>query len=410
MKAVRVSAGERLRFGWKFPPCNSSFFYFVLTNKLSSTIYFSVSGLSLHEQPNPGMSSFFKRPSWATKQTEETSTEFYRRSEQTYSDIVAATREAHQKPKKSKKTDEPKKRRRISAEEADSNSGRDESHEKSPKPELSSSRHPSSSPRPISRTIKSHSPEIASYAPCEKPKSPEAQVPQAVQPAKPPIDLKISSPRPAQSISPPIDDPIVQIMITSEIENTKPLLVQRKLSQGLREVRLAWCNRQNFTPEIQSAIYLTWKGRRLFDVTTCRSLGIHTGSSSMAAFSIDNDPFADQQELQIHMEAVADRPILTNRQSVSNNNRLPNPISNPSEDDQGEPLKLILRCPGFENFKIKARRTTLISRLISAFRDKQNISVDQSIILMFDGDKLDPNSYLRDHDIDDLDLVDVQIK
>jgi hypothetical protein len=359
------------------------------------------------------MSSFFKRPSWATKQTEETGTEFYRRSEQTYSDIVAANREAHQKPKKPKSIDGPKKRRRISkGEEAVSDSGRDESDEKSPaKPqELSSSSQPSSSPGPINQIIQSHSPVSTSYVPCEKSKLPEAQVSQTVQPSKPPtIDLETPSPRRVKPISPPIDDPVVQIVITSEIENTKPLLVHRKMSQGLREVRLAWCNRQNFAPETQSSIHLTWKGRRLFDVTTCRSLGIHAGGGSMATLSIDNDPFADQQELQVHMEAVADRPVLTNRQSVSDNNKLPNPISTPPEDDQGEPIKLILRSPGFDNFKIKARQTTLISRLISAFREEQNVSGDHTITLIFDGDKLDPNSCLRDHDIDDLDLVDVQI-
>ena len=364
------------------------------------------------------MSSFFKRPSWATKQTEETGTEFYRRSEQTYSDIVAANREAHQKPRKLESIDDGrKKRRRISGEEeGDSHSGRGETDGgKSPaKPqELSSSSQSSSSPEPINHheTIQSHNPESTSYVPCGKLKSLEAQVPQPVQPLKTPtIDLEAPSHQPVPPKTTPADDPVVQIMISSEIENTKPLLVHRKMSQGLREVRLAWCSRQNFTPETQSSIYLTWKGRRLFDVTTCKSLGIRAESGPMATVGIDDDPFADQQELQIHMEAVTDVPIFTNRQSVSDNNKLPNTVSKPPEDDQGEPMKLILRSPGFENFKIKARPKTLISRLISAFRDKQDIPRDHSITLIFDGDRLDPDSSLGDHDIDDLDLVDVQVR
>jgi hypothetical protein len=367
------------------------------------------------------MSSFFKRPSWAIKQPDDTGTEFYRRSKQTYSDIVAANREAHKKPKNPESINDGQKKRRISeGEEEVSNSGRDESDEKSPaKPqELSNSSHSSSSPEPINQyeTIQSRSPESTLSVPREKLKSLEAQVPPPLQPSnQPTIDLEILSPRPAQSkppktpTTPPVDDPVVQIMISSEIANTKPLLVQRKMSQGLREVRLAWCNRQNFAPEIQSSIYLTWKGRRLFDVTTCRSLGIRAESGSMATLGID-DPFSDEQELQIHMEAVTDQPHLTNRQSVPDNNKLPNTVTTPSGDDQGEPMKLILRSPGFENFKIKARQNTLISRLISAFRDKQNIPNDKSINLLFDGDRLDPDSCLGDHDIDDLDLVDVQIR
>jgi hypothetical protein len=72
-------------------------------------------------------------------------------------------------------------------------------------------------------------------------------------------------------------------------------------------------------------------------------------------------------------------------------------------------MKLVLRSPGLDDFKIKARAKTPISRLISAFRNKQNISMDQTISLQFDGDKLKPDDCLGDYDIDDLDLVDVQI-
>jgi hypothetical protein len=35
--------------------------------------------------------------------------------------------------------------------------------------------------------------------------------------------------------------------------------------------------------------------------------------------------------------------------------------------------------------------------------------VDRDIFLLFDGDKLDPDSSLGDYDIDNLDLVDVQV-
>jgi hypothetical protein len=82
--------------------------------------------------------SFFKKPSWAIKNTEETGTDFYRRSEQTYSDIIAANREAHNKPKSpeipehtedtkdTEDTEDPKreKRRRVSGEKR---KGRDDS-------------------------------------------------------------------------------------------------------------------------------------------------------------------------------------------------------------------------------------------------------------------------------------------
>jgi hypothetical protein len=180
------------------------------------------------------------------------------------------------------------------------------------------------------------------------------------------------------------------------------------MSQGLREVRLAWCNRQNFDPEIQSSIYLTWKGRRVFDVTTCRSLGVHAGRNHLPS-SMDEDLIVGYPELHIHMEAVADGPLpLSHRSPSPDNGKIPAASQTP-ENDKDEPMKLVLRSPGLDDFKIKARAKTPISRLVSAFRNKQNISMDQTIFLLFDGDKLKPDDCLGDYDIDDLDLVDVQI-
>lgn len=396
--------------------------------------------------------SFFKKPSWAIKNTEESSTDFYRRSEQTYSDIIAANREAHNKPKSpeipehtegtkdTEDTEDPKreKRRRVSREKKkghdDSSMGRDVSREVGSNKivlpesqELPISLHDSSpeSVKPVkqretnqrrsSENSLSQSPQkISGQEPLGAlPVKPvivlvddlETRSPHPVQPPRP-----VPSPQPVQPVQPaevPAHDPIVQIMISSEIANTKPLLVHRKMSQRLRDVRLAWCNRQNFDPEIQASIYLTWKGRRLFDVTTCRSLNINSGK---AIPGIDDDSFADQKELRVHMEAVTDLPLPVNQRITSPDNDKPPTASQSPEDDQGEPMKLILRSPGYDDFRIKARKKTLISRLISAFRDKQNISVDHDIFLLFDGDKLDPDSCLGDNDIDDLDLVDVQIK
>ncbi|KAJ6186897.1 hypothetical protein N7519_001805 [Penicillium mononematosum] len=387
--------------------------------------------------------SFFKKPSWAIKNTGETSTDFYRRSEQTYSDIIAANREAHQKPKSpeipehtedTKDNEDPKqkKRRRLSREKgkerSDSGLLRDVTREVdtdkivlSEAQELTGSSH-DSSPESVKsvkqrETTKSDIPENHLSQSPQKLSGPE---PLGALPVQPVIvladDSETRSPRPVQPAQPvqppevPADDPVVQIMITSEIANTKPLLVHRKMSQRLRDVRLAWCNRQNFEPHIQASIYLTWKGRRLFDVTTCRSLGIETGKNSAAIPGIDDDSFADQKELRVHMEAVTDLPLPVNQRITSPDSDNPPTKSQSPEDDQGEPMKLILRSPGYDDFRIKARQTTLISRLISAFRNKQNISVGHDIFLLFDGDKLDPDSSLGDYDIDNLDLVDVQIK
>ncbi|KAJ5162842.1 Ubiquitin supergroup [Penicillium coprophilum] len=387
--------------------------------------------------------SFFKKPTWAINNTGETGSDFYRRSEQTYSDIIAANREAHQKQPKAPEpledtgdaedTEDTKRKKRPRRSEekgkgrADSSPVRNVTREIDsvrialPEPqELSGSSHNSSpeSTKSVKQreTIQirssenrvSHSPQKGSGseslgAPPVQPVIVLADDSEARSP--PPLE----APQPIQPPKAPADDPVVKIMISSEIANTKPLLVHRKMSQRLRDVRLAWCNRQNFDPHIQSSIYLTWKGRRLFDVTTCRSLGINTGKNSGRIFGIDDDETAGP-ELRIHMEAVSDLPLPVNQPATPPDDEKPPTVSQPPEDDQGEPMKLVLRSLGYDDFRLKARQKTVISRLISAFRDKQKIPADRDIFLLFDGDKLDPDSCLGDYDIDDLDLLDVQIK
>jgi hypothetical protein len=392
------------------------------------------------------MRSLFKKPSWAMKETEENGTEFYRRSEQTYSDIVAASREAHRKPKIPELTSAAdefaddtgrSKRRRMSQEPREESMGAGPNkalppgtdHEKSVPMEAqqlgySPSNHSNheettgsqsfdkenaqfkaagSHPHPDGERETVSSPPVngrditptSEIRPCES--------------SKKVIHPKIKATQSVQIQKTPTDDPVVQILISSEITNTKPLLVHRKLSQGLREVRLAWCNRQDFDPEVQSSIYLTWKGRRVFDVTTCRSLGVYAERNHIPA-DMDEDLIAGYPELRIHMEAVADGPLPVMHGNTSPDNTKIPTTAQATQDDKDEPMKLVLRSPGLDDFKIKARAKTPISRLISAFRTKKNIPMDQTISFLFDGDRLRPDDCLGDYDIDDLDLVDVQIK
>ncbi|KAJ5818284.1 hypothetical protein N7474_003875 [Penicillium riverlandense] len=399
------------------------------------------------------MPSFFNRPSWASKQTGGANPEFYRRSGQTYSDIVAANREAHEKHHESSVDDgRGHKRLRLSdaAEEERSpeDSGADGAdsaqHESGDLPEPSS-RSPSH-PQNKRRTA---SPEIidsdGERAPPDSPESdlraadaPQVDRLRALQshddsPARSttslesasdahdtmnkdvqrPLDTTITSPHPPPPLIKPEPaakpEPNVQILISSDIINTKPLLVHRKMSQGLREVRLAWCKRQNFTEDMQSSVYLTWKGRRLFDVTTCKSLGLNMDSSTIP--EMDDELSSSPAELKIHMKAVSDT-LPTASPSASSPDAGTGKKSPPGDeaDEQAQPIRIVLRSPGMNDFRIKARLKTPVSRLISAFRDKHDIPSDADVALVFDGDRLDPDTCLQDYDIDDLDLVDVQIK
>ncbi|KAJ5585341.1 uncharacterized protein N7459_005141 [Penicillium hispanicum] len=396
------------------------------------------------------MKSFFNKPKWAATQDDsqgDTGSEFYRRSEQTYSDIVAASREAHKKPKTEAESPQKTtskharhiKRPRLSDETDEKDIAitqtplHAEDRKSSPRPPDSpivleraghgSEEQPNSFPIGTSDSPSMNTPSknlLGRSVPSPLSQSTNRNMPtqksalgdserETTEENTPNRSSVTSKP---QSIppNPPANDPVVQILITSEIPNTKPLLVQRKMTQSLREVRMEWCRRQGFTTGEQASVHLTWKGRRLFDVTTCRSLGIKVESSN--SFSgMDDDLDAANQELRIHMEAVTENPILLNRDGSSTHGEdQPSPAPPSPGNQQNEPMKLILRSPGLDDLKIKARPKTIVSKLLSAFRDKHAIAAEDEVSLIFDGDRLDPDTCLGDYDIDDLDMLDVQVK
>lgn len=418
------------------------------------------------------MRSFFNKPAWATK-TDESGTEFYRRSGQTYSDIVAANREAHRKQKlaakfaesasstaaeesrktkRPRKSDEHEEKLETKDEEPETTStpkpgnesepeenlrrsvstpGDEGIHSGSPEPDHNDDPRPTTIPSPLhvdstesQSTDQSNIPSTH-HAPDD-----------GLQRTRQIIDLDSDdtsgdtppkhlargtndppaqpSPTPAPAPPPPpppMEDQRVHILITSEIPNTKPLIVQRKISQALKDARLAWCERQGFTEEETSTIQLYWNGVRVFDVSTCRRFDIKSDKKKF--LDTEDDPDAEQTELKIHMEAVSTDPLMMNRRGPVSPDMggasSPAP-PNPDYESGNEPMKLLLKSPGLSDFKIKARPKTLVSKVIAAFRDKQNIPVDKTVHLVFDGDRLEPDSCLGENDITDLDMLEVLIK
>ena len=160
-----------------------------------------------------------------------------------------------------------------------------------------------------------------------------------------------------QLISPNLQpDPILQILITSDIENSTPLIVSRRLSQRLKDVRLMWAKRQNFTTEFTDTVFLRWRGKRVFDVTTCRSLGINV--DTMGRISIQGSSW-EEEEGQIHMVAMTTKILKAYQESKCNQAT--------SEDDHAaqkqavtmtdreEQIRIVLKTKGLDDFKLQVR-------------------------------------------------------
>ncbi|KAI6249653.1 hypothetical protein HI914_01683 [Erysiphe necator] len=227
-------------------------------------------------------------------------------------------------------------------------------------------------------------------------------------------DVFDPEPKPALEL-----DPTVELLITSDLEGTRPLRIKRKLSQRLKEARLTWCEKQHIRTDksgkpLEEVIFFTWRGKRLFDVTTCGSLGLKVRKNG--ELSPGQDGIGSNGN--IHLEAWTEDTLKAKEEKDLENQALvnerdDNERESKSDKENGSTCKLILKAKDMEPCKIVVRPTTTIKKMAEAFRKAMAIPESTKISLHFDGDLLDPNSTIEDTelgDVDNVDTVEVYLK
>ncbi|OBT48670.1 hypothetical protein VE00_00855 [Pseudogymnoascus sp. WSF 3629] len=219
-------------------------------------------------------------------------------------------------------------------------------------------------------------------------------------------------------------DPTLTILITSPLPNTTPLLIRRRLSQRLKDVRLAWCVRQ--PPHAGAAganIFLTYRGLRVWDTSTCGSMGVKI---SRAGGVLDDGGGGEGGD--VHLEAWTREAFEAYKAAEETRARnahlgLGNDASGaggaaaaaeaaPSQPQpQEEKLRIILRAKDMQEVKLRVKVTTKIADLVAAFRAQREAEVGgRSVELWFDGDRMEEGDCVGDADLEDLSGVDVVVR
>jgi hypothetical protein len=220
----------------------------------------------------------------------------------------------------------------------------------------------------------------------------------------------------------PEPDPIVHILVSSRIEGTRPLILRRKLSQRLKDVRIAWCDKQvvdgqPVSEETKRQIFLTWRGSRVWDLTTCKSMGVQVDSRG----KVRNDEEGFNGEGQVHLEAWTEEIFADyKKKKAAERKRLAlNPLDEEEDEepeieeliavDEVQKLRIILKSRDKKETKLVVSPNHLISKLIGAFRSQNKLGQEVEISLHFDGEKLDPASTVADADVEDMNTIDVHV-
>jgi hypothetical protein len=165
-------------------------------------------------------------------------------------------------------------------------------------------------------------------------------------------------------LSAALPDPPVTILVHSQIANTNPLKVFRKLSQNLREIRLAWCKRQGFNESFTDNVFLIHRMRKVYDVTTCKSLGLETDAEgNITMKGAEGKEGCDQVALEAVTQEIYDRMLAEKDREDAKRRDKWDPAADAGAEQEEtatapvaeELIGLVLRARGKPDFKLKVK-------------------------------------------------------
>jgi hypothetical protein len=150
-------------------------------------------------------------------------------------------------------------------------------------------------------------------------------------------------------------NPVISILIEPRIPNTVPLMVKRLYLQNFKGVRLAWCQhnieRKLLDPSLESDVIFTWRGRKIFDLQTCKSLGLGLDEEGLPTLEDLNGipQLFDKVAIQATTEKIESeerRNKLANKAAVTEE-----PASSPQQSVERQ-YRVILRSRDYADQKL----------------------------------------------------------
>lgn len=229
------------------------------------------------------------------------------------------------------------------------------------------------------------------------------------------------------------EDPVISILVSSQVDGLgSGIIVKRKLSQRFKDVRMAWCDKQliaghrNMTAIEKDCIFLTWRGRRVWDVTTAESLGIRVDGRGHV---VDEKGF--NLGGNVHLEAWTQETFdACQREKKRERARLEMGTAEridlgddsdvPAEEEvieeapaptQVEKIKIVLKPKEGDAVKLIVKPTTVVATIVNGFKvQRASLCEGRSVELWFEGERLEEESTVGEADVDDMCTIDVVLK
>ncbi|KAI1775635.1 hypothetical protein F4818DRAFT_383895 [Hypoxylon cercidicola] len=223
-------------------------------------------------------------------------------------------------------------------------------------------------------------------------------------------------------------DPVVQILIHSQLENIHTLMFRRKLSQQLAVVYKTWVEQQvakhSLIPRpVLESMFFTWKGNKVYPHTSLRTLGIKPDQNGNLYPSWKKDQEGYHTRDRVLFEAwtqeLYDEYLKEKeRQRLRDLGELLDDDEPEEEQESEEPensqedkkIRVQFKAKNAPAKNATVRSSTTAAQLVKVYRRLADISADMTIELHWDGEVLDPDTTVEEADIEDMDSIEVHVK
>ncbi|PMB65900.1 hypothetical protein BM221_008098 [Beauveria bassiana] len=240
---------------------------------------------------------------------------------------------------------------------------------------------------------------------------------------------------PTPPAQPETASPFINIVVTSEIPDTRPCLVKFRFDRPMRLVRDNWTALQHRHKvplrdllDRDDDVILTWRRKKVYMTSTLLSLRILPSATTPGAAVVDRsmrDGFNDTGT-RVHMQAWTpalfaqmerEDEAARRQREMSSETAGEGGEGNDEEDDEEEQksaaaamVRVVLKSRDREPVKLKVLPETTTELLVAAFRAQRDVPPGADVALWFDGMRLQEGATMEDADIDDMDTIEVHVK
>jgi len=224
------------------------------------------------------------------------------------------------------------------------------------------------------------------------------------------------------------NDPYVSIFISTIIPNAVNIIVKRKASQDLKQVKDYWCQRMDLDPAIAAKVFFTWRSTRLWDSTTMRGILRRLQAASQTT----TDPSKGKIEIEAVIPEIFELRQKQRQRKLAetagfipeeeaenedaergereNADETPVPDGDRPSKKDGVVIRLVIQDKSVEPLALRVRPNTSVGKIMLAFKATAHIDRNKTCWLVFDGDRLEPEATVQHIGFEQDDTVEVHVR